>query len=87
MTEKIISLAIPETQEAIIKTSASPVNALQLGEQLYDQGFELNHLLEVNVYWLLKSGELTARNGFFLSSGNNPHQLTLPDFDDYQKTA
>ena len=86
MTE-LISLAVPETQEAILRMAACPTPPDQLHSRLVEQGFEIDHVLEVNVFWLLKSGELTAGKDYFLASGQNPHQLSLPFFDNLPQSA
>lgn len=87
MTE-VLSLAMPETQEAILKHSACPIGHTQLQERLIEDGFPSDKLLQVNVFWLITSGELVAGKDYFLASGNNPHQLTFPEFESYfQKSA
>ncbi len=86
MTE-LISLAVPETQEAILRMAACPTSLDQLNSRLAEEGFQIDHLLEVNIHWLLQSGELTMGKDYFLASGQNPHQLSLPLFDDLPESA
>lgn len=80
---EILSLAMPETQEAILRHAACPISSVPLQEKLAAEGFEIDQLFHVNVFWLIKSGELTLGKDYFLASGNNPHQLAFPEFDSY----
>lgn len=84
---ELLSLAVNETQEAVLRIAACPISPSELQKRLTDEGFEIDHLLDVNIYWLLKNGELVSGKDYFLASGQNPHQLSLPLFDDLSQTA
>jgi hypothetical protein len=84
---ELISLAVSETQEAVLRHSAVPISPQDLQERLSNEGFMIDHLLQINIFWLLKSGELSAGKDYFLASGDNPHQLFLPLFDDVPQSA
>lgn len=74
---EILSLADPEAQQTILRYTACPTSRSEFTTRLSEAGFVPDKSFEVNVYWLVKSGELIEGNDFYLANGNTPHQLAF----------
>lgn len=74
---EILSLADPEAQETILRYTACPIKKDEFNAKLLEDGFVPDKSFEVNIFWLLKSGELVEGNDFYLANGDTPHQLAF----------